>query len=87
LDAAAHCFGGYRDGSLGKIFEDLGVDKKIEIKKIDPSNIIITPDYKVSFWTDLDKQSRTFKQSFPMKHNIKDFFYFLLNPNKNYLLA
>jgi len=85
FDAAAHCFGGYRDGSLGKIFEDLGVDKKIEIKKIDPSNIIITPDYKVSFWTDLDKTIKDFQTVFPDEsNNIKDFFYFLLNPNKNY---
>ena len=34
---------------MRKIFEDLEIDKKIKIKRFDPSDIIITPDYKVSF--------------------------------------
>ncbi len=85
FDAAAHIFGGHRNGSLGKIFKELGVDKKIEIRQFDPSDIIITPDYKVSFRADLDKTIKDFQTVFPGESkNIKDFFYFLFNPEPQY---
>ncbi len=84
FDAAAHIFGGYKYGSLGKIFKELGVDKKVEIRKFDPSDIIITPDYKVSFWDDLDKTIKDFQAVFPEEsNNIKDFFCFLFSPDPN----
>jgi len=84
FDAAAHIFGGYKYGSLGKIFKELGVDKKVEIRKFDPSDIIITPDYKVSFWGDLDKTIENFQTAFPEESNkIKEFLYFLFSPEPN----
>ena len=54
FDTAAHCFGGYRKGGMTrKIFEDLEIDKEIKIIRADPLAVIMTPDYKVSFRTDL----------------------------------
>ncbi len=83
FDAAAHSFGGYREnGIVRRVFTDLGIDKQIKIQRYDPSDIIITPDYKVSFWADMDKTIREFQNTFPDEHkNIKKFFYFLTNPD------
>lgn len=85
FDAAPHCFGSYREGGLTrKIFQDLEVDKKLHIIRPDPSDIIITPNYKISFWNDLEKTIREFQTNFPEEsNNIKDFFYFLLNVDPN----
>ncbi len=82
FDAAAHSFGGYKYGILGKVFEDLGVNKELSIKKIDPSDIVVTPDYRVSFWSDVDKTIEGFQSAFPKESdNIKRFFYFLVSPD------
>ncbi len=80
FDTAAHCFGGYRKGGMArKIFEDLEIDKKIKIIKFNPLAIIITPDYKVSFWTDLDETIKNLQTTFPDEsNNLKNFFYFLM---------
>jgi len=87
FDAAAHSFGGYReDGIVRKVFEDLGIDKRVEITRFDPSDIIITPDYKVSFWTDLDETINDFQTAFPEEsNNVKNFFNFLINPDTMFL--
>ncbi len=82
FDAAAHSLGGYKNGSLGKVFKELGIDKKIEIRQTDPSNIIITPDFKISFWADLDRTIKDIQTVFPEESkNIKVFLNFLFNPD------
>ncbi len=79
FDAAADCFGAYReDGITRKVFEDLGIDKRLNIIRFNPSSIVMTPDYKVSFWNDLDMTIEEFQKAFPDEsENIKNFFYFL----------
>ncbi len=79
FDAAADCFGAYRkDGITRKVFEDLGIDKKLNIIRFEPPSIIITPDYKIPFWNDLEKTIKEFQTAFPQEgSNIRDFFYFL----------
>ncbi len=85
FDAAAHSFGGHKYGNLGKIFEDLGIDKKLIIRKFDPSDIVVTPDYKVSFWADLDKTIDGIQTVFPKEaDNIKRLFHFLIHPDPMY---
>ncbi len=85
FDAAAHCFGGYRkDGITRKVFKDLEIDKRLKIKKVNPTNIIRTPDYKVSFWSDFYKTIKEFQKAFPEEsNNIKNFFCFVSNPDPN----
>lgn len=79
FDAAAHSLGGFKYGNFGKIFDDLELNKKVRMKQIDPSNIIITPDYRVSFWADLDRTIEDLQISFPNESNsIRNFFCFLL---------
>lgn len=86
FDAAAHSFGGYRkDGIVRKVFTELGIDKRLRIKRYNPSDIIITPDHKISFWSDLDKTIRDFQKDFPDESDgITNFFYFLINPDPTY---
>ena len=82
FDAAAHSFGGYRNGPLGMIFKELEIDKKIKIRKFDPSDMIVTPDIKVFFWSDVDRTIREFQTIFPEEtNNIKNFFSFVMNPD------
>jgi phytoene dehydrogenase-like protein len=83
FDAAAHCFGGYREkGITRKVFKELGIDKKLVITKFNPSDTIKTPDYKISFWTDLDQTVEDFQSAFPEEaNNIRTFFHFLLRPD------
>ncbi len=83
FDAAAHCFGGYRkNGVTKKIFKDLGIERRLKIKKNDPSDTVITPDYRISYWADIDKTIEEFNNFFPQEaNNVKKFFSFLLNPD------
>jgi phytoene dehydrogenase-like protein len=82
FDAAAHSFGGYKHGLLGKIFEELGVNSKLSIRKIDPSDIVATPDYSVSFYADVEQTVACFQSAFPAEaDNIKRFFDFIVSPD------
>jgi phytoene dehydrogenase-like protein len=86
FDAAAHCFGGYREtGVTRNVFNYLGIDKKIKIIRRDPADIIIIPDYRVTFWANVEKTIEEFQSVFPEESsNIKKFFYFLLNPEPQF---
>ncbi|HUI46353.1 MAG TPA: NAD(P)/FAD-dependent oxidoreductase [Nitrospirota bacterium] len=88
FDAAAHSFGGYRkDGIVRKVFNDLGIDKKVNITRYDPSDIIITPDYNVTFYADLDKTINDFQSVFPDERDgIRDFFNFIINPDQKFFM-
>jgi len=85
FDAAAHCFGGYRkDGITRRVFNDLEIDKRLKIIRHDPSNVIVTPDCRVSFRSDFHETVREFQKAFPEESNsINDFFHFVLNPDAN----
>jgi phytoene dehydrogenase-like protein len=77
--ASAHFLGGFRYGNLNTIFNDLGISEKLIIKKFDPSNKIITPNYIVSFWADLGRTIKDFQTVFPDESdNIEAFFNFLI---------
>jgi len=66
FDAAAHSFGSYREGgNFRKILTELGVDKIIEIKRFDPSDVIITPDFRITLWNDTKKTIANLVDIFP----------------------
>jgi phytoene dehydrogenase-like protein len=83
FDAAAHSFGGYRqDGIVRKVFEDLNISNKIIIKRFDPSDIIMTPDYMVSLHSDFQKTIMSLQNIFQDESdNLEAFFSFLLKPD------
>ena len=84
FDAAAHSFGGYTHGPLGIVFRELGIDKGMNILRFDPSDTVITPDFQVSFCSDLNKTVKGFQDIFPSeKESIADFFEILFNPDPN----
>ncbi|MHA1989247.1 MAG: phytoene desaturase family protein, partial [Promethearchaeota archaeon] len=65
-----------------EILKELDLEEKLDIKRYDPSDIIITPDYKISFWNDIYKTIREFQDNFPNEAiNIKNFFEYVLNFN------
>src|SRR5512139_3394531 len=54
FDAAAHSFGGVKYGLVGKILAELAVDKRLEIRRVDPTDIIVASRNRLTFWQDLD---------------------------------
>jgi phytoene dehydrogenase-like protein len=76
FDAAAHSFGSYREGgNFRKILQELGVDTMINIKRFDPSDIIVTPDFKITFWNDINRTINNLIDIFPSeKNNIKKYY-------------
>jgi phytoene dehydrogenase-like protein len=84
FDAAAHSFGNYREGGhVRKILTEIGVDKIVKIKRFDPSNIIITPDLKVTLWNDKKTTVAHLASIFPEeKNNIINYYDFLTSENQ-----
>jgi|MudIll2142460700_1097286.scaffolds.fasta_scaffold02879_7 phytoene dehydrogenase-like protein len=82
FDSAAHCFGGYRrEGFTRRVFDELQLEKKIAISRFDPSDIVRTPGYTISYRGELKDTLREFESAFPGEgKNIADFFHFLLSP-------
>jgi phytoene dehydrogenase-like protein len=81
FDAAADCFGAYRKGGITrKIFEELGIDTRLNIIRFNPPFIIMTPDLRIPFWNDVEKTIKEFQTVFPKENdNIRNFFNFFLN--------
>ncbi len=79
FDACVHSLSSLReDGNISTILKELDLEKKLKIKRYDPSDIIITPDFKIHFWNNLDKTIREFQDNFPEEaKNIEEFFYFI----------
>lgn len=78
FDAAAHSIGGYKYGITGNILRELKIDKRIKIIRVNPSDVVITPNCKVPFWNDLEKTILEFQTAFPGENNnIKDFFHLI----------
>jgi phytoene dehydrogenase-like protein len=88
FDAAAHSFGSYREGgNMNRVFKELDLDKRLKIKRYDPSDIIITPDYKISFWNDLNKTIKELQKAFPHETAISGFFDFMSSPKPVEIVA
>ncbi len=85
FDAAAHSFGNYREGGhVRKILTEIGADQIIKIKRYDPSDIIITPDFQMTFWNNKEKTIEGLAKMFPEeKDNIDNFFNFLTASNQS----
>ena len=89
FDAAAHSFGSCREGGImNKVIKDMNLDKSLKITRHDPSDTIISPDYKISFWSDINRTVQEFQKAFHHQSDgIKKFFLFLLNSNPSDLIS
>jgi phytoene dehydrogenase-like protein len=85
FDAAAHSFGGYREtGHVRKIFNLLNLNRILKIDRLDPSDVIITSDFKITFWSDTNKTISELINFFPQEEkNIVRFFNFLTSTDQS----
>lgn len=66
FDACVHFLSTLREkGKFHTILGNLGVLDKIKIVKQDPSDIIITPDYKIKLFKNIDQTIAEFQKYFP----------------------
>lgn len=80
FDACVHFLGSLRhDGIVRKIMQDLDILNDIKFLRSDPSDIIFSPDYKFSFWNNIEKTADELRCYFPSeKESIKKFFSYVL---------
>lgn len=85
FDAAPHCFGSYREGGLmRKILQGIDINKRLQVMRPNPSDTIVAPKHRVSFWNDLEKTIEDFQTSFPEEaSSIRKFFLILLDTDPN----
>jgi prolycopene isomerase len=79
FDACVHSLGSLREGgNIRTILRELDLEERLKFKRYDPSDIIITPDFKINFWNNLDKTIQEFQDNFPREaKKIKAFFDFI----------
>jgi len=81
FDACTHSLGSLREnGIIANILKELELENRIKITRYNPQDVIISPDYKISFWNDLNKTVQELKDNFPKENKkIEDFFIYLNN--------
>ncbi len=79
FDACAHSLGSLREGGiLNTVLSELDLKGKIKFERYDPSDIIITPDFKINIYNDLSKTIQEFQKYFPEEAtSINNFFDFV----------
>jgi len=88
FDACAHSLGSLRaGGNIDNVLRELEIEKEINIVRFDPSDIIISPDYKIYFWNDLDKTIHSLQDLFPGEAKQIELFFNYLNNNSGSLLV
>ena len=82
FDACVHSLGSMgRDGNLKRILDELGVE--VSMRRYLPSDIFITPDFKVSFGGSIDESIEDFQRCFPgERKGIGKFFSGIANMDK-----
>ena len=81
FDSCVHSLGSCRQGgNIAIILKDLKLESKLVLNRCNPSDVIITPDYKISFWSDSSRTIHDFQKYFPEEaKRIEDFFKDLVN--------
>ncbi len=79
FDACVHSLSSLREGGNIRIaLQELGLEDRLKIKRYDPSDIIIAPDFKIHFWNSLNKTIQEFQDNFPKEaRKIRDFFEYI----------
>lgn len=80
FDGAAHVLTTFSpNGIMRKIFEELEISFEDNIIRIDPSDIIITPDHEIKFYNDVHKTVLSLQKHFPKDSEGIDNFFSLLS--------
>ena len=83
FDAGPHSLGSCRkSGYLGSIIRELGINSKVDIRRTDPSDLIITPKHTVRFWSDSSRTLKELQAAFPVESvSLKRWFDFVTKPS------
>jgi len=78
FDACAHSLGSLReDGNIRRVLDELKI-QDFKFTRFDPQDVVVTPDYKIHFWNDLEKTIKEFQENFPNESSgISRFFHFV----------
>jgi len=81
FDACVHSVGSLREGGyIDTILKELELENRIKVRRFNPSDIIVTPDFKIKFWNDFNETVREFSNCFPGEAtNINNLFKFLIS--------
>ncbi len=79
FDACAHSLGSLKEGGIiWNMLKELDVIDRLKIIRYNPSDIIITPDYKINLFNDFNERVEELGENFPRESkNIRDFFNYL----------
>ncbi len=87
FDAAAHNFGGYREGALlRKVVRDLGIEDRLQVCRHDYADIVFAADgsFSFAFRSEVEATVREIRSVFPGEERVGDLFRDLLAPSLNY---
>lgn len=86
FDAFVHSLGSLKKGEIiANVLDDLNISKRIKFKRYNPSDLVITPDYKVYFWNEIEKTVKGLQKIFPDESlNIEIFFKFINDTTGNH---
>ena len=81
FDACVQSLSSLRDdGNIRIALKELEIERRLEIKRYNPSDIIITPDLKLHLWNNLNEMIQEFQSNFPHEtNNIDEFFNYINN--------
>ncbi|MFW9952610.1 MAG: phytoene desaturase family protein, partial [Candidatus Thorarchaeota archaeon] len=79
FDACVHSLGSLRkDGNIRLVLRELDLEKRLNVERYDPSDIIITPDFEINFWNLLEKVIQEFQIHFMAEaKRINNFFHYI----------
>jgi phytoene dehydrogenase-like protein len=75
FDACVHSLGSLRrGGTIRTVMDELELEKRLTMRRHDPSDIIIAPDFKIHFWNNLNRTIQELQKHFPNEdRNVKEF--------------
>lgn len=81
FDSCVHSLGSCGKGMIiNNILRELGIYNRIEIMRANPSDVVVSPDFKFSFWNNMDETIQELKSLFPKEAGkINKFFSYLNN--------
>lgn len=79
FDVGVHYLGCLRDGGfMRRVLGELGVLERLEIRRIDPTDLVIFPDRRVYLWNDHERTLAELQEQFPHEaHALRKWFVLL----------
>jgi len=89
FDAGAHYLGSCRrEGQIGRLLVDHGLEDRIQFIKVDPSDVFITRNHEIKVWQDFDRFVEELQNHFPKEsHRIRQFMDYITKSNPLQLYA